>query len=463
MAAKHILHLGLGSFHRAHQAVYLNGLREAGDTRWSIVAGNIRPDMAATQDALIEQGGKYIVETISPAGERHYERIASIERVIAYQPDLAPLIEIGAASSTYIISFTVTEAGYYLDTKNHLDTRYEDLRSDLAGNSRTTIYGALAAILAERMRVSSAPVTLLNCDNLRSNGARFRSGFLDFLDRRETRDLRAWVVQNTTCPNAMVDRITPRPLPEVAVRVRAATGVPDRAPVMAERFTQWVIEDHFCNERPPLENVGVEFVESVLPYEEAKIRVLNATHSCIAWAGTLIGLNHIHEGVAHPTIRSMAYDYVTSDVIPCLTTGQAVSPVDLPAYRDLVLERFSNPYLRDTNQRVAMDAFSKIPGFVVPTLRERLAVGAPIDKSAVLGALFFAFLELWSRDALPYSYQDQSMDPEAARAIYKARDPLAAFCANPVLWGPLAANQTLASAIKAALPAVAALRASSGA
>jgi D-arabinitol 4-dehydrogenase len=450
-----ILHIGLGSFHRAHQAVYLHHLREAGDRSWAIVGGNIRNDMAETMAALAAQHGEYTLETVSPAGERHYERITSIREVIPFDASLARLIEVGADAQTKIISFTVTEAGYYLDAKNALDLSYADLRADLEGGRRSTIYGAIAAILAERMaRADStqggAPVTLLNCDNLRSNGTRFRAGLLDFLLRRGQTALRAWVEANTSCPCDMVDRITPRPPPEVAARVKAATGWDDRAAVMGESFIQWVIEDNFIAGRPAWEQVGAEMVASVHAHEEAKIRILNATHSCVAWAGTLKGLSFIHEDMAVPAIRRMAHDYVTNDVIPSLDPPEHPCPIDLPTYRDVVLERFGNPHVRDTNQRVAMDGFSKIPGFIVPTLRECLAHGASIASTAMLPALFFAFLGRWHRGELAYEYQDGVMNPATAHAFFAAPDPLAAFCADPLLWGPLAGNEALLAAIRAA-------------
>ena len=445
-----ILHLGLGSFHRAHQAVYLHRLIEQGDTDWSLAGGNLRADMADTVAALAAQNGEYTLETVSPAGERVYERIRSIRQIIPFEPGLAGLIDVGARPTTRIISFTVTEAGYYLDTRNKLDLRYADLRADLEGRSRCTIYGAIAAILHERMARGAGAVTLLNCDNLRSNGERFRAGLLDFLERRGDTALRTWVEANTSCPNNMVDRITPRPSPDVAERVRAATGWNDAAPVMGERFIQWVIEDRFIAGRPAWEEAGAEMVTSVHAYEEAKIRLLNATHSCIAWAGTLRGLTYIHEGVAVAEIRRLAFDYVTDDVIACLDTPEHPCPIDLPAYRDAVLDRFSNPHLRDTNQRVAMDGFSKIPGFIVPTLRECLARGASIASSAMLPALFFAVLGRWHRGELAAEYQDGVMDPAVAHAFFTDADPLAAFCRDPLLWGPLAGDERLLAALASA-------------
>lgn len=450
LAPNTILHLGLGSFHRAHQAVYLDDLIEAGERDWWIVGANLRDDMAPTMAALAAQGGEYTLETVAPDGRRDYRVIRAILRVLPFEPELGNVIAVGADPAVRIISFTVTEGGYYLDAKHRLDTSFADLASDLAGTTRKTIYGALAAVLAERMRRGAGPVTLQNCDNLRSNGERFRAGLLDFLGRRGETALREWVEANTSCPNAMVDRITPRPSPEVAVRVKAATGRDDQAPVMAESFIQWVIEDHFIAGRPAWERVGVQMVDSVLPYEEAKIRVLNATHSCFAWAGTMLGLTYIHEAVQVPAIRRFAHDYVTDDVISALNPPGAPCPLDLAAYRDVVLERFGNPYLADTLQRVAADGFSKIPGFIVPTLRDRLAAGQPIDATAVLPALFLAFLRRWHEGRLPCDYQDGVMVAATAHAFFEAADPVAAFCADPLLWGPLAGDTRLVDAVRAA-------------
>ena len=442
-----MLHLGLGSFHRAHQAVYLHRLIQAGDERWVLAGGNLRPDMADTLAALARQGGRYTLETVTPEGERAYEQISSIRHVLPYEPTLAALIDVGADARTRIISFTVTEAGYYLDGQNRLDTTNRDLASDLAGTTQQTIYGAVAAILRERVRREAGPVTLLNCDNLRHNGERFRAGLLEFLERRDEPGLCDWVRANTTCPNAMVDRITPRPSPDVAERVQVATGRQDAAALMGESFIQWVIEDDFCAGRPAWETVGVEMVASVQPYEEAKIRILNGTHSCIAWAGTLVGCQFIHEGLRVPAIRRMALDYVTDDVIPCLHTPQHPSPIDLAAYRDTVLARFGNEAIRDTNQRVAMDGFSKIPGFIAPTVRERLQAGQPMAGVARLPALFLAFLQRWHRGELPYTYHDQGMDPAVARAICSSADPVAALCADATLWHEMAGNTQLTAAV----------------
>lgn len=444
------LHLGLGSFHRAHQAVYLQALHDRGDRRWRLAGGNLRPDMADTIAALAAAGGAYTLETVSPAGEHRYQRIESISRIVPWQADLAGLVAIGADPATRIVSFTVTEAGYYLGDGDRLDTGYAELAADLErtrrGEAGQTIYGALAAILRARRDAGAGPLTLLNCDNLRHNGDRSRSGLMQYLALAGDDALRAWVDAHTTSPNAMVDRITPRPAPEVRERVRAATGVDDPAALMGESFIQWVIEDRFAAGRPAFEDAGVQMVESVAPYEEAKIRLLNATHSCIAWAGTLKGYAYIHEGTRDPQVRQLAWDYATDDAIPVLQP----SPIDLAAYRDVVLDRFANDAIRDTNQRVAMDGYSKIPGFMLPTIRERLARGERIDAVAMLPALFLAFLQRWHRGALAYAYQDQAMDAAAAHAVCDSADPVAAFAAEPALWGPLAGAPALVDALRRA-------------
>ncbi len=447
-----ILHIGAGSFHRAHQAWYLhrlNAMRDANEPAWSLTVGNIRGDMNAVLDGLAAQGGVYTLETVTPAGERAYETIRSISRVLPWSAGLDGLIEAGSDPACKIIAFTVTEGGYYLDEHDRLDTANPDLAADLAGG-RTTIYGALEAILAARMQRGAGPVTLQSCDNLRSNGERFHAGMSEFLERRDVGPLRAWFDANTQSPSSMVDRITPRPTPDVRERVLAATGFDDAVPVMGEAFIQWVIEDRFAAGRPAWEKVGAELVESVVPYEEAKIRILNATHSCIAWAGTLVGLSYIHEGTLDPQIRQFAFDYVTQDVIPCLTP----SPLDLARYRDVVLERFSNPYILDTNQRVAADGFSKIPGFIAPTLSECFARGVEPAATAMLPALFFRFLSRWQTGALPYQYQDGVMDASAAHAFFAAPDPLQAFCADRLLWGGMAQTPSLEHALRGALARV---------
>ncbi|EJD6045497.1 D-arabinitol 4-dehydrogenase [Providencia rettgeri] len=427
------MHIGAGSFHRAHQAWYLHRLIQQGDDSWSIALGNIRNDANALLDNLAKQNGEYTLETVSPEGERHYEKITSVRKVLYWDENLSQLVEQGCDKATRVIAFTVTEAGYYLTPQHELDAEQPDIKADLTGRM-STIYGALTQILRARLAAHGEPVTLLNCDNLRHNGERFRHGFLSFLQLKGETELYQWVKENTRSPNTMVDRITPRPTPDVAERVKQQTGWDDKAPIMGEAFIQWVIEDDFINGRPALENVDVEMVESVLPWEEAKIRILNASHSCIAWAGTLIGLSFIDESTRQSAIKQMAWNYVTQDVIPSLSP----SPLDLEQYRDVVLARFSNPYIQDTNQRVAADGLSKIPGFITPTLQECYQRQQTPAATAVLPALFFVFLQRWARGELPYEYQDGVLDVELYQKMMNSSDALSQFVSSEMLFGSLA-------------------------
>ncbi|EPQ5227151.1 D-arabinitol 4-dehydrogenase [Providencia stuartii] len=427
------MHIGAGSFHRAHQAWYLHRLIQQGDDSWSIALGNIRNDTNSLLDNLTKQNGEYTLETVSPEGERHYEKITSVRKVLHWDENLSQLVEQGRDKATRVIAFTVTEAGYYLTPQHELDAEQPDVKADLTGKM-STIYGALTHILRARLAAHGEPVTLLNCDNLRHNGERFRHGFLSFLQLKGESELYQWVKEHTRSPNTMVDRITPRPTSDVAERVKQQTGWDDKAPVMGEAFIQWVIEDDFINGRPALENVDVEMVESVLPWEEAKIRILNASHSCIAWAGTLIGLSFIDESTRQSAIKQMAWNYVTYDVIPSLSP----SPLDLEQYRDVVLARFSNPYIQDTNQRVAADGLSKIPGFITPTLQECYQRQQTPAATAVLPALFFVFLQRWARGELPYEYQDGVLDVPLYQKMMNSSDALSQFVSSDMLFGSLA-------------------------
>ena len=362
------LHIGLGSFHRAHQAWYLHRLMASGDKRWRIAAGNIRNDAEQVVQALAAQGGRYVLETVSPEGEREYEEITSIQKLLPWQAGLQPLINEGANPQTKVIAFTVTEGGYYLNTRHQLET----------------------------------------------------------------------------------SNITPRPAADLPARIKAQTGIDDKAPVMGETFIQWVVENNFRDARPNLEAVGVEMVESVIPYEEAKIRILNASHSCIAWAGTLIGQQYIHESTLTDAIYAIADRYVTEDVIPCLGDNG----IDLPTYRDVVLKRFTNPHIQDTNQRVAADGFSKIPAMIAPTLQECYQRGVRPEATAMLPALFFVFMEQWHKGTLPYQYQDGILDEQAVHEMYEAQDPVAVFARDKALFGDLADNADFLALMREKVAAV---------
>jgi D-arabinitol 4-dehydrogenase len=450
------LHLGLGAFHRAHQAVYMQKLHDLGDESWVLAGTDVRPDQPQLLSALQKQKGAFTLETVSPDGKREYTSIKSIRQVIPFDPKLTQVVDLGSQASTRIVSFTVTEGGYYLTPQNDLDCKASDVANDLAQASSdgrsATIYGVLTKILRARLKANAQPITLLSCDNLRHNGDRSRKALLQFLEQLGDKQLLDYVRSSTSSPNCMVDRITPRPTPEVAARVKKALGIEDPAALMGESFIQWVVEDTFVAGRPAWERVGVEIVKSVLPYEDAKIRILNSSHSCIAWGGVLFGLKYIHEATTHPVIHKWAYNYVTNDVIPLLE--QAGTPIDLKKYRDVVLSRFCNEAILDTNQRVVADSWSKISVFIRPTIEECLDTNRSIDSVAFLPAVFLEFLKVWEQGKLPFKYQDPAMPEAVARAIVKSSDPVAALCADKSLWGKLANDPRLVKAIRSANTAV---------
>jgi D-arabinitol 4-dehydrogenase len=440
----------VGAFHRAHQAAYLHRLRLAGERRWRLVVGNIRNDDAETLRHLAASRGLYTLETVTPSGVHRFETIDAIDQIVPWRVDLADLISVGAHPDTRIISCTVTEAGYYLDG-DALKLDDADIGADLRETARarpgSTLYGALLPILRQRMECSAGPLTVLSCDNLRHNGRRLRLGLLQFLDAAKQAHLADWVKTNVSFPNSMVDRITPRPDATVRARVRAATGREDPAAVMSESFIQWVVEDNFVAGRPAFERVGVQFVVTAAPYEEAKIRILNGSHSCIGWAGALAGFEFVHEAIQDERIRGLVADYV-ADVIPCLPA------VGLNAYCETVLERFGNPYLKDTLSRIAQDSFSKFSGYVLPTIRDRIASGASIEGVAALPALLLRFLQRWNAGELFCHYQDGQSAQASARRICASTDPVAALVSDAALFGNLGSDHRIADAVHAKLASI---------
>ncbi|GAM17031.1 hypothetical protein SAMD00019534_002060, partial [Acytostelium subglobosum LB1] len=437
------MHIGAGNFHRAHQAYYINRLIVDGNDEegWSIALGNMLNDH---QEDIIKQleiqHGQYVLELNNTDGSRTYEVIKSIKKTIPFHPSAKYLIEQGASSDTRVISFTISESGYFHNENFDLLLNNEHVDNDLKTGSTQTIYGVMAKILRERMLHSKAPVTLISCDNIRKNSNCFKRCFEQFLQKLPDTDLLKWIDQNVRFPNSMVDRITPHPSDDLVERVRQqGLGFEDKVPVMAESFIQWVVEDNFINGRPKLELAGVEMTQSVLPYEEAKVRILNASHACFAWAGTLVGLTYISEDIANPDIHKIVYDYITEDVIPTLKAEH--SPLNLEKYRDVVLERFKNKFLKDTNERVGKEGHTKIPGFLLPTIVACYKRGAVPRATAKLPAIFFVFLERWSKNQIPYEYHDGVMDKDQVHKMFSQSDPLAEYIHDPKVFCSLAGNK----------------------
>lgn len=399
------LHIGLGNFHRAHQAYYLNQYINKVDNSWQIIAGNIRNDSEHTIKAINQQGGKYTLMTVNSYGDKYFETISSIKKCIEWSEDLVELITYASADNTYIISFTVTEAGYYFDSNLHIDVRNKDIQSDLNGGN-STIYGVIYKILKQRQSQNAPNVTLLCCDNVRENGDKFLKGLLEFVELVNDKKFKDYILGNTTCPNTMVDRITPKATAELESIVKQEIKVDDKAPVMSEQFIQWVIEDKFANVHPALDKVGVLLVDSVLPYEDAKLRILNASHSALSFKGALKGLNYVYECANDEEIFKVAYDYISNDVIPCIDNGV----IDLISYRDVVLDRFKNTYIKDSLERITQDSISKINTFLLPTLKDSYKLNKDCTKTLQIVADYFYFLNYYKQGKLHFNYKDSLFD-----------------------------------------------------
>lgn len=442
------LHLGAGAFHRAHQAWYLNTLKDSGDVEWSLSLANIRNSATQlTLQQLASQQGRYTLEIISPKGDKRYQPITVVDQIILWDEGLRALIAQGAHPQTKVISFTVTEGGYFLKDDGHLDVEHEAVRADLSDQGETiTLYGALFKILSARMHSNGQPVTLLSCDNLRNNGDSFYRGLLEFVAAKNDPSLLNWIEQNTRAPSSMVDRITPKFDASIHARL-AHNGIhDDQVPVSCEAFSQWVLEDDFIAGRPPLEKAGVEFVSSVTPYEEAKIRVLNASHSGVAWAGSLLSKRYIDESLL-PQVKQWIRSYVLEDVKPALQPTE----IDVDSYCATVLERFGNPWVRDTNQRVSSDSIAKLHEFIVPTLKARYQAGQTPEATLILPALWFRFMQKRHRGELAFEYEDRALDSIDFDAIFSADDPLTIFAASKTLFGTISDQPAFLADLRHAL------------
>ena len=425
-----IVHLGVGAFHRAHQAVYTDdALAQAVAGDWRIVGVSLRG--TAVADALNPQGGRYTLLTRGIDGNRA-RVVASIDRVIAATRDRAAVLAALADSATCIVSLTVTEKAYGIDrATGAVDPRHDAIAADLAA-PRDPV-GAVAMVtegLRRRHAAGLPPFTVLCCDNLPRNGALLRDGVLDFA-RRVDPALADWIAAEASFPSTMVDRITPAPPPELAGEVAAIIGADDAAAVAAEEFTQWVIEDRFTQGRPDWQAGGALFVTDVTPFEDMKLRMLNGAHSLLAYAGHLSGCTYVRDAMAVPSLRRLVGQYMTA----AATTLEPTPGIDLADYAGALDRRFCNPAIAHATYQIAMDGTEKLPQRIVaPALVAQ-------QRGADLGLFAFA-TAAWMRYALGRDEQGTA---------YDLRDPRAAEITAAM------AGATTADAIAAALMSLPAL------
>ncbi|KAB0622430.1 mannitol dehydrogenase family protein [Castellaniella defragrans] len=387
-----IVHLGAGAFHRSHQAVYTDSLMEGGDVRWGILAASLRSP--AISQALAPQDGLYTL-LINDDGERQARVIGSLSRVVCLAQERELLQARLAAPSTEIVSLTITEKGYcYEPASGALDERHPDILADLAAPQRPgTAIGLLVAAIHERKRLGIKPFTILSCDNLPANGATVRRVLERYAELAQPRfgdgDLRRHFLEHYACPGTMVDRITPAVTELDRQEVARRLGVFDAAPVVTEPFSQWVIEDAFSSDRPAWEDVGATLTDDVAAFEEMKLRLLNGSHSALAYLGGLAG----YETVARAMCDAHLAGFIERLMDDAALTLTMPAGVDLEAYRRSLLARFRNGALNHLTAQIAMDGSQKLPQRILAPVRHRLARGLDVERHALVVAAWIRYLQ----------------------------------------------------------------------
>lgn len=380
-----IVHIGLGNFHRAHQAWYTHRLMQMGLARdWAIIGAGVRPNDAAMRDRLLAQDCLSTLIALDPAGSSTEVTGAMID-FLPVEPGNGALIARMASPDIRIVSLTVTEGGYFIDpATGALDQSHPDIRHDAQNpNAPRTAFGAMVAALARRRAQGVGPFTALCCDNLQGNGKILRQTVVG-LARLTDPALADWI--DTTCsfPDSMVDCIVPATGPREIALARGF-GIDDAAPVTHERFRQWVIEDDFCAGRPDWDRAGAVLSPDVHLYETMKIRILNGGHQVIGGAGELLGLDTVAATMAHDGISAMFRKLLRDEIAPHVAPAPGVP---IPEYIALIESRFSNPEIVDTTRRVAFDGSSRHAAFIVPSIRDGLRKGTPVDGLALVSALW---------------------------------------------------------------------------
>ena len=429
-----VLHIGVGAFHRAHQAVFFDRLlHRHGMGDWGIIGVNLRPEDRGFIQAMAARDNRYVLKTLSPQGEEEYREIGAILRTVDASRDMTAAAALAADPHIAVISVTVTEGGYYLLEDGCLDTGAEAVRKGLTAGRGSCLYTYLRHALNHRRAAGAGPLTLINCDNLRGNGDKLRSGLDQYLQAADDPDLRDWIRTHASFPNGMVDRITPRPDPETVADVERRFGMHDPLALTAERFLQWVLEDDFAGRRPPLDQVGVTYVDDVTPYEDAKIRILNAGHSITAYLAALKGYADYGQAIADPVLSALFEQFQTEDAIPAL--GR--SPVNLPEYKAAVRERFGNPHISDSVARICMDGADKMTHFILPTLEAGYRRGHRPNATLRGVAAWYVYMRHVLAGATTIEYVEprwKSLEPLLA----PGRENAFAGAAN--LWGRLPAT-----------------------
>lgn len=444
-----IVHFGVGGFHRAHQAMYLDRLMNKGEALdWGICGVGVMPSDQRMRDALNGQDGLYTLMVKHPDGRYEATVIGSIVDFLYAPDDPEAVLELMAAPSTGIVSLTITEGGYnFHHVTGEFDLGNTDVVHDLAaGAVPKTVFGLVTEALRRRRARNVAPFTVMSCDNIQSNGDVAKKMFCTYA-RAKDAELGDFIASHVAFPNAMVDRITPVTTKEDIAEVISRFGIEDAWPVVCEPFTQWVVEDHFPLGRPAYEKVGAQMVADVVPYELMKLRLLNASHQALTYFGYLAGYRYAHEVTGNPLFAEFLLNYMTLEGTPTLSP---VPGVDLDDYRRTLIARFSNPEVRDTLARLCAESSDRIPKWLLPVIRTQLKAGGDISRSAAVVASWARYAEGTDEQGRPIEVVDRLKDKLMAIAAHN-RDNPTAFIENRELFGDLADEPRFVAAYQEAL------------
>jgi mannitol 2-dehydrogenase len=443
-----VVHIGVGGFHRAHQAMYHDRLLSEGALDWGICGVGVMPADRQMKQVLDAQDGLYTLVLKHSDGTYEPRIIGSIVEYLYAPDDPEAVIEKMAAESTRIVSLTITEGGYNVsDITGEFDAANPGVVADLApGAVPRTAFGLITEALRRRRMRGLRPFTIMSCDNLQDNGYRSKRVFTAFARLRDP-GLGDWVEREARFPNSMVDRITPGTTDADRAEIRERFGIEDQWPVVCEPYTQWVLQDAFTAGRPPYEQAGVQVVDQVEPYELMKLRLLNGSHQAMAYFGYLAGYRLVHEAAQDPLFQAFLLGYMDKEATPTLAP---VPGVDLEGYKYTLLERFSNPQVRDTIARLCAESSDRIPKWLLPVVRKQLANGGEIRRSAAVVASWARYAEGVDEQGQPIEVVDRLRDSLTRLARRQREDP-DAFIANRDVFGDLADEKPFVSAYRSTL------------
>jgi mannitol-1-phosphate/altronate dehydrogenase len=387
-----IAHIGVGGFHRAHQAVYTEALLNNGEAMdWSICGIGLRSEDRSMRDTLAEQDYLYTLYQLGDTPGLEVRVVGAISDMILAEDGAQTLINKLAHHDIRIVSLTITEGGYCMDdSTGEFNAELPMVKHDIAHpDDPKTVFGFLLAALSKRRCEGTPPFTIMSCDNIPHNGDVTRRMLLSFATLID-KELTDWIAAHVTFPNAMVDRITPMTSIIHKQKLKDTYGIDDAWPVVCEPFMQWVLEDKFANGRPAWEKVGVQFTDDVAPYEEMKIKLLNGSHLALTYLGFLKGYRFVHETMKDPLFAQYIRDYMNKDVTPQLAP---VPGIDLETYKEKLIERFSNQAIADQLERVCSDGSSKFPKFTVPTINRLIADKQNLDRASLVVAAWALYLK----------------------------------------------------------------------